>query len=557
MNLGFSQITMETCLSTICDSCGKQFSNVYTLNAHKRQVHENKKPYECIKCTKSFSTKYKLNRHIQGIHSDVRDKFCEICGHAFKTREMLIKHHRTHFKGPFTCHVCNEVFKYKASFDHHFKIKHETKETSELKTTDKVKNYECKICFKVYKNFKSLQNHEENHSKGSENKAKRIKSAVETFICYVCNKNFDHKQDFEIHLTSHEDDLEYGIEDMIIKESPDIDNTIEQESVMEYVQEDSLDAVDITIKQEQLPEIMDGASQSYVEDNETIKKVIKEENGNIEFENIEQETMNLYSLDFKPKQRIKKDILEKIVCDICGMLFMNKSHLRRHHARKHRDKSDYKYECDICAVKFLLRYDLQRHMIKHNSVRDIECPQCKKQFKTKSSLDCHIKSIHDRSKLEKQFVCNICSRSYFHKRHLDYHTRKHTDDRRYGCDKCDKSFLYSDAVKWHQIRVHKEPPPFVCNLCHKKFIHYKTYETHIKEHDEETGSLSVTCPICKKKISEKRHLPRHIRTHLKKGFTCHYCHESFKERFQLTKHLLQCEDKHNKEVEIIYETFVE
>jgi len=113
--------------------------------------------------------------------------------------------------------------------------------------------------------------------------------------------------------------------------------------------------------------------------------------------------------------------------------------------------------------------------------------------------------------------------------------RKHTDDRRYGCDKCDKSFLYSDAVKWHQIRTHKEPPPFACSLCHKKFIHFKTYETHTKEHDEETGSLSVPCPICKKKISEKRHLPRHIRTHLKKGFTCHYCHESFKERFQLTK----------------------
>lgn len=417
---------MESCLATVCDSCGKQFSNVYTLNAHKRQVHENKKPYECVKCNKSFSTKYKLNRHIQGIHSDVRDKFCEICGHAFKTREMLIKHHRTHFKGPFTCHICNEIFKYKASFDHHFKIKHETKEISELKTTDKVKSYECKICFKVYKNFKSLQNHEENHSKGSENKVKKIASKPsmqETFICYVCNKSFDHKQDFEIHLTSHEEDLEYRIEDMIVEESSDINAIIEQESEMEYEQEDNLDITDRIIKQEQPHEIIIEACHTYEDCKAAVNTLIKEENDSIEFENAENQIISFQSLDIKPKQRMKKEVLEKIICDICGMLFMNKSHLRRHHARKHRDKSDYKYECDVCAAKFLLRYDLQRHMIKHNSVRDIECPQCKKQFKTKSSLDCHIKSIHDRSKSEKQFVCNICSRSYFHKRHLDYHTR--------------------------------------------------------------------------------------------------------------------------------------
>jgi uncharacterized Zn-finger protein len=43
--------------STICDNCGKQFSNVYTLNAHVRQVHELKKPFKCSLCELSFATK--------------------------------------------------------------------------------------------------------------------------------------------------------------------------------------------------------------------------------------------------------------------------------------------------------------------------------------------------------------------------------------------------------------------------------------------------------------------------------------------------------------------
>lgn len=55
----------------ICDTCGKQFSNIYTLNAHKRQSHEKIKPYMCILCQKCFATKYKLSRHNQGIHSEV------------------------------------------------------------------------------------------------------------------------------------------------------------------------------------------------------------------------------------------------------------------------------------------------------------------------------------------------------------------------------------------------------------------------------------------------------------------------------------------------------
>lgn len=153
-------------METICDNCGKKFSNVYTLNAHIRQVHENKKPYKCELCELSFGTKYKLNRHFQGIHSETRDKFCEICGHSFKTREMLIKHHRIHFRGPFTCPVCQEVFNFKAGYDHHFKIKHQKPHESDAKPVPKVRHYECKICHKQYKNLKSLKNHEENHAKG-------------------------------------------------------------------------------------------------------------------------------------------------------------------------------------------------------------------------------------------------------------------------------------------------------------------------------------------------------------------------------------------------------
>lgn len=55
-------------LSSVCDECGKSFTNIYTLNSHKKIVHEKIKNFTCNlnSCGKSFSTKHKLERHKQG-----------------------------------------------------------------------------------------------------------------------------------------------------------------------------------------------------------------------------------------------------------------------------------------------------------------------------------------------------------------------------------------------------------------------------------------------------------------------------------------------------------
>lgn len=202
------------------------------------------------------------------------------------------------------------------------------------------------------------------------------------------------------------------------------------------------------------------------EDDEKIieEYIIEEENEElshfITYEEIEPEVVT-------EKNQTSPDRIDQtinFICDSCGKSFKSRNHMKRHYDRTHTDKTNFKFSCEYCDKKFLLKYDLQRHMIKHNSVRSIECYLCAKRFKSRASLHSHIKVIHDldRSNLEKKFICNFCNRSYFHRRHLEYHMRKHTDDRRYVCDKCNERFLYSDALKWHGIRCHDDQAPYNC-----------------------------------------------------------------------------------------------
>lgn len=428
-----SDTQTPTMSRSICDQCGKGFSNVYTLSAHKKIVHDGVKSFGCDICEIKFATKYKLHRHFLGVHSDKRDFHCANCGHSFKTRDMLVKHQRTHFeKGPFQCSVCDEIFKFKSGLDHHTSLKHRAHSEKEPGSKD-VKNkptvlYQCEKCQKLGKSMKWLERHEAFCHKLKEpltchkcpktfedpknlEKHKKTHQQEAHFICSYCQKLYKSKSNFVVHIASHENrddmkDYEFVI-DPIIEEVYDEGEFIEvssneddPEALLRKIDEDVVSIVKIETKR-----LVKGSTEEKSEVNETnqelgfesldaesldrndYSEIVEGEIEDLDYLIDHDEKMYFYETiiteisesDAKENQEeiyvleevcsqseSGKNILEKSkqqksernkntsksICDECGAIFKNNSHMRRHVQRKHR-KESYKFECEICGSRFV------------------------------------------------------------------------------------------------------------------------------------------------------------------------------------------------------------
>lgn len=104
----------------------------------------------------------------------------------------------------------------------------------------------------------------------------------------------------------------------------------------------------------------------------------------------------------------------------------------------------------------------------------------------------------------------MCNTGFTVSTALKIHQRKHTGDKPYGCDLCNKTF-YVNIVNAHlerHKRIHTGDKPFECSVCNKTFISKDSLKDHETIH---TGAKPFTCSLCNKKFSLGRHLRRRQR----------------------------------------------
>jgi uncharacterized C2H2 Zn-finger protein len=80
------------CRPHSCDQCSKSFSEKWTLNVHRRNVHLKLKAHNCPQCNKSFGEKWNLRKHVNVVHLHVKPFSCHICDRAFGYKGDMVKH---------------------------------------------------------------------------------------------------------------------------------------------------------------------------------------------------------------------------------------------------------------------------------------------------------------------------------------------------------------------------------------------------------------------------------------------------------------------------------
>ena len=227
-----------------------------------------------------------------------------------------------------------------------------------------------------------------------------------------------------------------------------------------------------------------------------------------------------------------------IFCEICGKGFSQTSNRNTHMKLVHSHERNF--VCNICGARWKRPYDLRDHIRRvHEGIKPkaskplmgkkrYPCPVCGGMF---TELSSHMRKHTG----EKPYQCNICERRFSHRNAMVMHQRTHTGERPYKCTQCDKTFTQSSHRQSHMQAVHCEEYNYKCETCGKAFKSSSYLKVHNESH---ANAFAFICKICGVGCHTKRLLKSHMLIHeVEKRFECTDCGLKFRHPSAYQSHM--------------------
>ena len=265
-------------------------------------------------------------------------------------------------------------------------------------------------------------------------------------------------------------------------------------------------------------------------------------------ENIEDiEEKGVFGEDFRPH-----------ICEICDAAFTTNAEKLRHRREEHKNQQSYPckiclhqcptikallahlknshdektYTCEVCSKSYKNERGLKRHKsYAHN--RNIPCDHCEMKFRSPYYLNLHIKNVHEKG----HFPCECCipkrvfSSEHGLKQHIDRIERSKLE-KNVLCDQCDLKFSRQSDLKLHYTKVHLVDP-VTCEHCGLTYGNESKLRTHVKRVHTERPRVEWVCEICAKSFFTKnpaKTRQKHLLTHGESKYSCDYCDKKFRQR---------------------------